>query len=211
MARTLALQPPPAAVRRAAWMIPAACGVLVGVAAFDAVPVAVGSIGAWAAAWAAAGLGLMVLSARMARTGSVRSTASMATVGIAFHSILEGVTAGTGVNLGLGGAALVAVGLVMHLVPEGVALFGLLTEAGLSARRALARCAMTWGLVAAGFAGARWFLSDVPVGPLGAAMGLAAGSFIFLARALWRQRSPGSGAWLAAAAGLLWVAALHLG
>lgn len=214
MTPAIVLEAPPAGRasigERAAWMMPVACGVLAGAVVFDAAPLALAAVGGWTLVWAAAGFGLMYATARMARTRGLRSTAWVATAGIGFHSILEGVVAGTGMRLGLAGALVVAVGLVMHLVPEGAALFGMLTDAGLSSRRALGRCAITWGLVLAGFLGARSLLDSVPVGPLGSAMGLAAGSFVFLTWVLWRKRTRGPGAWAAAALGMLWVAALHL-
>lgn len=46
---------------------------------------------------------------------------------------------------------------------------------------------------------------------MGATMGLAAGTFAYLAWALWQQRTPGLRfAGLGAALGFLWVAAIHL-
>jgi hypothetical protein len=99
----------------------------------------------------------------------------------------------------------------VHLIPEGTALYTLLTEAGVSPARALARCAMTWGFVLTGLVVTQTVLGGVPAAPIGAAMGMAGGTFAFLAWVLWKKRRRGSVGWAATALlGLLWVAAIHL-
>lgn len=212
MNRAVAVKAPATpAGQRTAWMMPVACGVFVGALAFDAVPTAVGAIGLWAFGWAAAGLGLMLLTTRMAKTRGLGVSSWIATAGICFHSILEGVGAGAGLKLGLGGLTVVTLGLIVHLIPEGTALYTLLTEAGVSPARALARCAMTWAFVLAGLVGTQTVMEELPAAPLGAAMGMAGGTFAFLAWVLWKKRQRGSITWAATAAlGVLWVAVLHL-
>ncbi len=211
MHSTIALDRPVPAVSRSAWMAPVAAGIFVGALAFDALPSALGSIGGWAWLWAAAGLGLMVVSSRLAQTRSSGWAAWAATLGIWFHSLLEGVAGGTGAGLGAGGSILLAAGLVIHLIPESLALYAVLTGSGVPAGRALGRCAVTWALVTAGYLGSQQMLTDVPAAPLGFAMALAAGTFAFLAWMLWQHRGRGNGAWAGAILGVLWVAALHLG
>jgi hypothetical protein len=209
--RAVAVQAPTKSGQRTAWMMPVACGVFVGALVFDAVPTAVGAIGLWAFAWASAGLGLMLLTTRMAKRRGLGLSSWIATAGICFHSILEGVGAGAGLKLGLGGLTVVTLGLIVHLIPEGTALYTLLTEAGVSPARALARCAMTWSFVLAGLVGTQTVMEELPAAPLGAAMGMAGGTFAFLAWVLWKRRQRGSTTWAATAAlGVLWVAVLHL-
>lgn len=194
----------------AAWMAPVAAGIFVGALAFDALPAALGSIGGWAWVWAAAGLGLMVASTRLAQGRRSGWAAWAATLGIWFHSILEGVAGGTGAGIGADGSILLAAGLVVHLIPESVALFAVLTGSGVPAGRARGRCAVIWALVIGGYLGSQQMVADVPAAPLGLAMALAAGTFAFLAWVLWQQRVRGNGAWVGAILGVLWVAALHL-
>lgn len=211
MHNTMALQTRPSVSTRASWMAPMAAGIFIGALSFDALPLALGAVGAWAWAWAAAGLGLMAASSRLAATRSSGWAAWVATVGIWFHSVLEGVAGGAGSALGAGGSILLAAGLIVHLIPESVALFAVLTAAGVPAGRALWRCAVTWVLVAVGYLVSQQVVAEIPSGPMGLTMGLAAGTFAFLAWVLWQQRSRGAGgAWIGVVLGFLWVAALHL-
>lgn len=198
---------------RAASLIPLAAGVFVGVLVFDALPMAFGAVGGWALLWAALGLTLMLVSSRWGRDKASGWAAGAASFGVWLHAILEGVAAGAGIRVGAGGAALLLMGLIVHLVPESIALYAVLTRNGLPARRAAARCAATWGLVVAGFAGAQLSLLDAGASakPLGMAMGVAVGSFAFMAWVLWKQRSrSGGSAWAAALMGFAWVALIHL-
>lgn len=199
---------PPAV--RSGWLVPAAAGIFAGTLVFDALPAALAGVGAWTWVCAAAGFGIMALSSRIGAAGRFGWAAWLASLGVWMHSLLEGVATGAGGELGMAAGALLVLGLVIHLVPESAALMALLTEAGVPARRALARCAVTWLLVGAGFFGAQRLIGSVPAEPLGTAMGLAAGTFAYLALVLWRRSSiRPAPAWMAAALGAVWVALLH--
>jgi len=210
MQPAMTLERPPSLAQRTAWLLPASAGIFIGAVVFDALPAALGALGGWGWAWAAAGFALMAATGLAAGSARLGLAAWIACAGVWFHSLLEGVAAGAGMGLGLGAGLVVAMGLVIHLVPESAALFALATEAGLTARRALGRCAVTWGLVVAGFAATQLMMAELPGRPVGAAMGLAAGTFTFLAWVLWQRRgstgTPGLGALL----GFAWVAAIHL-
>lgn len=206
----VALDRPVSVTSRGAWMAPVAAGIFVGALAFDALPSALGSIGGWAWVWAGAGLGLMVASSRLAQGRNSGWAAWAATLGIWFHSILEGVASGTGAGVGTGGSILLAAGLVVHLIPESVALYAVLIGSRVPAGRALGRCAVTWALVVVGYLASQQTVSDVPAAPMGLAMALAAGTFAFLAWVLWQHRGRGNGAWFGAILGVCWVAVLHL-
>jgi hypothetical protein len=201
--QALTLERPPAAARRITWMAPLGAGIFVGSLTFDALPVALGAVGPAAWIWAVAGFLLMWLSTKGNRALGVASA------GVWLHSLLEGVAAGAGRTMSLGGLVL-ALGLVVHLIPEAAALFAIQTEAGVSAGRAIARCAVTWALVLAGFLGGVLTLGTVPARPFGAAMGLAAGLFAYLGWLLWKRRPGSRYAWVGAALGVLWVAGIHL-
>ena len=211
MAHAMALEQSPALIRRTVWLMPLAAGIFVGVLVFDAMPAAAASLGGWAFVWAFAGLALMAASSRLSRGGFGWAT-WVATAGVGVHACLEGLAAGTGAGLGVAGSVLLLAGLVVHLIPEGAALFAILSEAGVSTGKALARCAMTWGFVLAGFAAGQSSFGDQVAGrPMGVAMGLAAGTFVYLAWVMWQHRVRASMTpWLSAAAGLLWIAAAHL-
>ncbi|HEX2052402.1 MAG TPA: hypothetical protein VHJ78_01575 [Actinomycetota bacterium] len=204
-----ALSPASSVAARSAWIVPAAAGIFLGAVVFDAVPAAAATLGPEWVALAAAGFALMLLSGKAAR-GKLGGAASVGTAGVWLHSTLEGFSAGAGMAFGMGGGAWLALGVLVHLVPESVALFGLATGAGVSTGRALARCAVTWLLVVAGFVAAQAGPA-LPAELLGAAMALAAGTFSFLAWALWRSREVSSRMpLLVAMLGFVWVAASHL-
>ena len=212
-AQPAALAPKVERPSRATSLVPLAAGIFVGVLAFDALPMALGAVGAWAWLWAALGLGLMLISSRWGRGRAPAWAAGAASLGVWLHAILEGFAAGAGMKVGAGGGVLLLTGLMVHLIPESVALYAVLTKAGLRARRALLRCAATWAMVVAGFAGSQLSLVDAGASakPLGLAMGVAVGSFAFMAWVLWQQRSrTGGPAWIGAVLGLAWVALLHL-
>ncbi len=204
------LEPAPSPTKRAAGMLPPAAGVFAGAVIFDALPAALSTVGPWALVWMAAGFGLMAATSRVAGGSRLGLAAWIASAGVWLHSLLEGVAAGAGIGLQLGGGMVLVMGLLVHLVPESAALFALATEAGWSAKRALVRCAVTWGLVVAGFLAAQITIGDLPSRPMGAAMGLAAGTFTFLAGVLWQQRTRSRHAWLGTLLGFLWVAVIHL-
>ncbi len=197
---------------RATSMLPVAAGIFLGSLVFDAIPMASAAVGRYAWAWALCGVAVMWLSSRLTGSERLGRMASIAVAGVWLHSLLEGAAAGAGGARSLGGGVLVALGLAVHLIPEGAALFTLSAEAGLSARKSLARCGLTWVLVIAGYVlGAQLSVVQSSSAPMGAAMGLAAGTFAYLAWALWQQRTPRMRfAGLGAVVGFVWVAAIHL-
>ena len=212
MQRSVAVAPAPPLPRRAAWALGPAAGIFVGVVVFDGLPAAFGAVGPAALLWALGGFALIAMSGRLSHKSAPRWAAA-AGAGVWLHSLLEGLAAGAGMGAGAGraGGFLVLLGLMVHLIPESVALFAISTDAGLPPARAIGRCAVTWVVLGAGLLIARMFLGEVPARPLGAAMGLAAGTFLYLAWRLWQRRGADQGAAGAGALlGLLWVAAIHL-
>jgi zinc transporter ZupT len=214
-AETLRLRPAREKVHesagRANWLAPAAAGIFAGAGLFDLLPSAFASVGSQAFIWAATGFGLMMLGATLSSSTDRTWIGWAAGLGIWLHSILEGVVAATGYGVSLTAGIVVSVGLIVHLVPESLALFALQTGTGISYRKALIGCAMPWALVLAGFAASQFLMPGVPPASLGSAMAFGAGAFVSLAGLSWGQRtgSPLRNA-LIAAIGILWVAAHHL-
>lgn len=212
-ARPATAEPKVSKAGRAAPLIPMAAGVFLGVVVFDALPMSLGAVAGWAWLWAGLGFALMVGSGRLAKGRTPAWAARAAGIGVGIHAVLEGVAAGAGLKVGVGGGVLLMTGLIMHLVPESVALYAVFTRAGHSPEAAALRCAGTWAMVAVGFAGAQLWLVDAAASarPLGVAMGIATGCFAFMAWVLWKQRSRSTGfAWVGAVLGLAWVAVTHL-
>ncbi len=123
-----AVEPEVAKAGRAAPLIPLAAGVFLGVVIFDALPVSLAAVAGWAWLWAGLGFALMVGSGRLAKGRGPVWAARAAGVGVALHSVLEGVAAGAGLKVGAGGGVLLVAGLIMHLVPESVALYAVFTR-----------------------------------------------------------------------------------
>lgn len=202
----------PALLSKLTWLVPTAAGIFAGAALFDLMPYALGSVGGEALVWGSAGFGLTLLAALVARNADRRWIGWAAGLGIWVHSILEGVAAGTGFGVGLAAGILISVGLVVHLVPESLALFGVLSGIGIASRKALICCGTPWLLVMAGFVASQSVLTDLPPAALGGPLAFGAGAFLSLAGLSWGGRSGSTGRnILFALLGVLWVAAQHLG
>jgi zinc transporter ZupT len=198
------------AIRLPRWLAPAAAGVFVGAGLFDLLPTAARALGAEAAIWAAAGLLVMVLATRL-RSVEHRWLAWAAGIGIAMHSIVEGLAAATGYGAGLAAGLVTSAGLAAHLVPESLALFGLLTASGASLRRAVLGGCLPWALVIIGFATSQHLLTASDDLLWGRSMGFGAGAFVALAGLILFRNSgslPRRLAFCSLAA--VWVASQHL-
>lgn len=208
---TITVRPGAPAFGGTGWMVPAAAGIFCGSVIFDALPVALRALGWSGVAWALAGFAVMLFSGRTANGPNGGALAILASAGVWMHSLLEGVAAGAGSGQVLGGSIVVVLSLMVHLVPESVGLYTVAIGSGQSSTRAFVRCAVTWGLVVVGFLAMQLSAGFVPGRPIGAAMGLAAGIFTYLARTLWgHSAAPAVRSWLAAGLGLASVAILHL-
>lgn len=206
-----AVEPTHVTLGRATWLAPAAAGIFAGAGLFDLLPSAMGTLGNQALVWAAAGFGLLILATSLSSNADRTWIGWAAGLGIWLHSILEGVAAATGYGVSVAAGTLISVGLVVHLVPESLALFGILTSTGIPLRKALIGCSMPWALVLAGFAASQFLMPGLPPASLAGAMAFGAGAFVCLAGLSWVQRSgsPARNA-LIAILGVLWVAAHHL-
>ncbi|MGQ0678319.1 MAG: hypothetical protein ACT4OM_01440 [Actinomycetota bacterium] len=200
------------------WLAPAAAGVFAGTALFDLLPAAAAA-GGGTAGWAAAGLATMAAITSLSARNGRRWVSYLAMAGVWMHSILEGLVAAAGFaapsalgsKAGLAAGLLVSLGLVSHLIPESLALFGLLNGCGARFRRAVTGSVAPWLLVIAGFATGQLWLDGRPAPVLGAAIAFGGGAFLWLARLSWgRRTATASRSAAASLIGMLWIAALHL-
>lgn len=130
-------------VRRAAPAVVAfAAGVLVTGALVHLLPHAMREASS-APVWALAGFVSMVLLARIAgghpcqeRDATCEPAAWLAVFGIGLHSFLDGLTYTVAFSAGIVGGATVALGMVLHELPEGVIVYTLLSSGGVEPRRA---------------------------------------------------------------------------
>jgi zinc transporter ZupT len=188
------------------WVVPLAAGIFAGAAAFEVLPFAVRRIGPSAAAWGVAGLLVFVAIHKALDALGHSGAAGASTLGMWLHSFLEGVVTATGYGVSTTLGVLLSFGLIAHLIPEATALVALLRRSGLSARSSVARSALSWVLVAAGFLVVRFFLPLLPPPVLGAGMAFGAGGLVYLAAVSWTGRQAtlaGSLAALATGAALM--------
>lgn len=200
-----------ALLRRWPWLLPLAAGIFLGAAAVEMQPEALESAGTPAWLWALGGLVLFILVRDGLDYLGQHGLAWVATLGIWLHSFLEGAVTASSFGAGFVLGLLVSAGMILHLIPEVGAVIALLTAAGLSLKEALVRNGITWALLIVGFVVVSLFLRDLPAAVLGAALGVGAGGFLYLAYLSWQKRTWGLAPSLAAAGvGVLLVGGVRL-
>jgi len=198
-------------VDRWPWLLPLAAGIFVGAAIFEMLPHAIKDTGASAWGWLLAGVALFVAVREGLDYIGRHGLAWAATLGIWSHSFLEGAVTASGYTASLLTGLLVSTGLILHLIPELVAVIAVLGAAGVSRRQAIGRTVVTWGILLVGFVVTYVFLPGVSDRTLGAALAVGAGGFLYLGYVSWRERR-----WslakssLVAGAGVALLAALAL-
>lgn len=199
-------------VRGAAWLAPAGAGIFAGAALLKLMPPALSTLGGLALLWAAGGLGTMMLAGTLAARSGRRWIGRAAGLGVGLHSLVEGVAVGTGYRMSITGGIAVTVGLMVHLIPESLALWQLLGTTARSTRRVLMATGIPWVLVVAGVAGSQMVAPNPGSASVARASALAAGALLLLAGLSWRQsgRSPLRNI-LAGVLGILAVAVLSPG
>lgn len=100
--------------------------------------------------------------------------------GISFHALLDGLALGSSAMIP-GLAPVVAFAIIAHKVPDTFSLSSILTFFGYSRRRTMGMLVFFSLLTPLGGALALWFLRDVQPQALGMLIGLASGTFLFIA------------------------------
>jgi zinc transporter ZupT len=171
---------------RATAMLALGAGYLIGGAFFGMLPGAFAqpSLGALCLAGGFFGFMLIQQLCALARRGvetSVRTspeTAWAATVGMGLHAFFEGAMLGLALQGGHELQVVAAVALLLHKLPEGFSLAGIvLTATGSPRRSLLATGLVGLAMVAGALVGTLW--SRVALIPYGALSGLVAGSFLY--------------------------------
>ncbi len=102
-------------------------------------------------------------------------------LGIGFHSLLDGVIIGAGflesTTLGL----IATIGVISHELPEGLSIIGLLFHAGFSRRKGLIYSTIVALATPVGAVVSSLLLREIESNLLGALLGVAAGSFLYIA------------------------------
>lgn len=182
------------------WLLPLATGIFAGATAFDIMPSAIENAGTSAWLWALAGVLLFIAVRDGLDYIGRHGLAWAATLGLWVHSFLEGAVTASGYRASLLTGILVTAGLILHLVPEFVAVIALLGAAGVARRQAFVRTAVTWAILILGFIVTHVFLPGVSGHTLGIVLAVGAGGFIYLTYASWQEREWGLAKSLAVAA-----------
>jgi ZIP family zinc transporter/zinc and cadmium transporter len=105
----------------------------------------------------------------------------LSTVGFSIHSLLDGVIVSVGFAGGLVLGALTAVAVILHKLPDGITITGILVHSGASRKKILIFSVFVALLTPLGAAASYFFLRNLPAETYGILIALTAGSFIYLA------------------------------
>jgi zinc and cadmium transporter len=116
-------------------------------------------------------------------------------LGIGFHSLLDGVVIGAGFAESQAIGILATLGVMLHEFPEGLSILSILFHAGFERTHAIAYSVAVALATPLGAVGAFLFLRNIGPDVLGALLGIAAGSFLYIAASdllpeTHRQASP---------------------
>ena len=104
----------------------------------------------------------------------------MSFLGIGFHSVLDGVVIGAGFAESSSTGVVTAIGVILHEFPEGLSILSILLHAGFGRARAVGYSVAVALATPVGAIGGYLFLRGIGAGVLGALLGVAAGSFLYI-------------------------------
>ena len=107
----------------------------------------------------------------------------MATLGILFHSLIDGFIIGVGFGINFQIGLIATLGVILHEFPEGITTLSILFHSGVGRRKAIIQTVWVALATPIGAVLAYFFLQDVSNMFLGALLAIAAGSFIYIAAA----------------------------
>ncbi len=102
-------------------------------------------------------------------------------MGIGFHSLLDGVIIGAGFLESTTMGLVATIGVISHELPEGLSIMGLLFHAGFSRKRGLLYSIIVALATPVGAVASSLLLRGIEANLLGALLGVAAGSFLYIA------------------------------
>ncbi|MCL2335666.1 MAG: ZIP family metal transporter [Endomicrobia bacterium] len=112
-------------------------------------------------------------------THSPAHTASV--IGLSFHSLLDGLIMAVGFEAGSGTGVFMTLAVILHKLPDGITISGILLHSGASRKKILNFSMMTALFTPLGTLLGIFLFRNVSPEILGALLGATAGSFIFLA------------------------------
>ena len=105
----------------------------------------------------------------------------LSTVGFSIHSLLDGIIVSVGFTGGLVLGALTSVTVILHKMPDGVTITGILVHSGAPRKKIFIFSVLVALLTPVGAVVSFFFLRNLPQGGFGILIALTAGSFIYLA------------------------------
>jgi len=112
-------------------------------------------------------------------THSTMGAASVA--GLSFHSLLDGLIIAVGFEAGSGIGVFMTIAVILHKLPDGITVSGILLHCGASAKKIFNFSLLTSMFTPLGTLLGIFLFKNISPNVLGALLGATAGSFIFLA------------------------------
>jgi zinc transporter ZupT len=108
---------------------------------------------------------------------------TLSSIGLAFHSLLDGIVISIGFDAGWSLGLLTALAVILHKMPDGITITGILVHSRLPRARILIVSLFVALLTPLGSVLAYFYLHGISQSLLGMLLALTAGSFIYLASA----------------------------
>lgn len=112
-----------------------------------------------------------------------RTKGLVATIGLGFHSLIDGVIIGVGFEVSTEIGILISIGVILHEFPEGITSISILLDAGVDRVVALRYAVIVAIATPIGAIGALLFITGVDEAVIGALLALAAGTFVYVSAA----------------------------
>ncbi|MCL1971511.1 MAG: ZIP family metal transporter [Endomicrobia bacterium] len=106
---------------------------------------------------------------------------TMSVIGLSFHSLIDGVIIAVGFEANTALGIFTAVAVLLHKLPDGITISGILLHGGATKKKILNFSLLTAAFTPAGTVLGMFLFKNISENTLGALLAVAAGSFIFLA------------------------------
>ena len=172
-----------------------AAGVILGAAFLHLLPEAVSVVGPGAFFWGLVGFFVFYLLENMVVIHSgaekfypehdehrhLSSSALVASIGIGFHSLIDGMVIGVGFDISPRIGSVATLGVILHELPEGIAIFSVLLESSVSRNKAIFYSVLVALATPLGAILTVFLLRGLPEATVGVLLSLGAGTFLYVA------------------------------
>ncbi len=109
------------------------------------------------------------------------SSALVASIGIGLHSLIDGLVIGVGFDINRHIGSIATIGVILHELPEGMAIFSVLLESSISRNKAIFYSVVVALATPLGAILSIFFLSGLTEHTVGVLLALGAGTFLYVA------------------------------